>query len=611
MLRVLIIEDSPEDAELVELQLSKAGYQVAALRVSSKPAMEEALATAEWDVIVADYAVPGFGALAALQVLEHNGSDIPYIMISGVISDEQAVAVMRAGAHDYLRKNNLSRLPLIIEHEIQQAATRQQNRLMEANLRVQIAALNSAANSIVITDLKGNIQWVNAAFTKLTGYLADEAIGQNPRVLKSGKHDDQFYRQMWTTIISGSVWRGELINRRKDATLYVEEMTITPVRSAHGVTTHFVAVKEDITTRKQDEETLRRQASLIDLTPDAVIAIRMDGTVTSWNRGAEVLYGWSKDEAIGQRAPALFQTKFPQEPDQIQQQLRRTGGWASELVHRTKDGREIIVLSRWLAQFDANGEISEILESNTDISERKRTEIALIRSEKLASAGRMAATVAHEINNPLTSAISALYLLRIDPALPESIKKHLAVAEQELSRVAHITKQTLGFYREVGNPTLVNLAEVLDSVLDVYASRLRDKNITLRRRYRGTIRVNAIEGEVRQVVSNIIANSIDALPQKGELHVRLTGPHVLSGNRRIGRMTIADNGDGISPKNMTRIFEPFFTTKESIGTGLGLWVTSELVKKHDGKLQIKSKSGEGTVVSIWLPMERRQEERRV
>ncbi len=427
----------------------------------------------------------------------------------------------------------------------------------------------------------------------MTGYSDAEAIGQNPRVLKSGKHGDAFYRQMWSTIISGAVWRGEVINRRKDASLYVEEMTITPVRSTAGNITHFVAVKEDITARKQAEETLHRQASLIDLTPDAVIALRMDGTVTSWNRGAEVLYGWSKEEAIGRRAHALYQTKFPKDLKHIEEELRRTGRWSGELTQRKKDGHEMIALSRWRALFDAHGEVSEILESNTDISERKLTELALIRSEKLASVGRMAATVAHELNNPLTSAISALYLLRKDPALPHAARQYLAVAEQELSRVAHISKQSLGFYREVGNPTLVNLAEVLDSVLEIYAPRLRNKNISLTRRYRSATVVQAIEGEIRQVASNIIANSIDALPQWGELHVRITGPQLLSGQRRMVRMTIADNGEGISSKNLKRIGEPFFTTKKSVGTGLGLWVTSELVKKHDGKLQIKSRVGRG------------------
>lgn len=222
----------------------------------------------------------------------------------------------------------------------------------------------------------------------------------------------------------------------------------------------------------------------------------------------------------------------------------------------------------------------------------------------------MAATIAHEINNPLASTMNALYLVRTDPALPECVKHDLAVAEHELRRVSHITKQTLGIYREVGNPTSVDLPVVLDSLLDLYGSRLRNKHISVRRSYRCSAHILAIAGELCQIISNVIANSIDALPEGGKLHVRLFGPQILRGNRDMIRLTIADDGEGIAAENLKRIFEPFFTTKQSIGTGLGLWVTSELVKKHEGRLRIKSRLGKGTVLTVWLPMERRTQERK-
>ena len=246
----------------------------------------------------------------------------------------------------------------------------------------------------------------------------------------------------------------------------------------------------------------------------------------------------------------------------------------------------------------------------TDNTARKQTEEALIRSEKLACVGRMAATIAHEINNPLSSALNALYLVKTDPALPECVKGHLALAGQELGRVAHITKQTLGFFREVGDPTAVDIAGVFDSVLDIYGPRLRNKNVTVLRRYRSSTSIHTIEGEIRQIVSNLISNSLDALPRGGRLHVRLFEPQPLHGHRSMVRMTIADDGEGIATENLKRVLEPFFTTKESIGTGLGLWVTSELVKKHEGRMRLKSKLGRGTVVTIWLPMERRGQTRR-
>ena len=242
---------------------------------------------------------------------------------------------MRAGAHDYLRKDNISRLPLVIEHEMQQAAIRQQNRQLEAALRIHIAALNSAANSIVITDLNGTIQWVNAAFTKLTGYSAAEAIGKNPRVLKSGKHDHQFYRRHMEDdhFRLGMAWRNYQSPQGRD--LYVEEMTITPVRSEDS------SILTSLPSRKTSLRVNRPKNLAPPSLPDRprprrCHRLRMDGTITSWNRGAEALYGWSKEQAIGKPAHALFRQNSRKDWSTTYQQLRRTGSWSGELVHHTK-----------------------------------------------------------------------------------------------------------------------------------------------------------------------------------------------------------------------------------------------------------------------------------
>jgi signal transduction histidine kinase len=274
------------------------------------------------------------------------------------------------------------------------------------------------------------------------------------------------------------------------------------------------------------------------------------------------------------------------------------------------DGTVHWVATRGRAYFDTSGRAVRMSGVAMDITDRKQVEQSLIRSEKLASVGRMAATIAHEISNPLSSTINALFLVRTDPALPEEAKRYLSLAEQELNRVSHITKQTLGFYKEVGNPVALNAPEALDSILDLYAPRLKNKNISLQRSYGCSSRIFVIDGEFRQIVSGVIANSIDALPEGGTLHVRLSGPSALNAeSRSMLRLTIADNGEGIAEENLKRIFEPFFTTKQSIGTGLGLWVTSELVKKNGGKLRLRSRLGKGTVVTLWLPVERRELER--
>ncbi|MFB3813040.1 MAG: MASE1 domain-containing protein [Terriglobales bacterium] len=255
------------------------------------------------------------------------------------------------------------------------------------------------------------------------------------------------------------------------------------------------------------------------------------------------------------------------------------------------------------------GEVRMAVLTMEDITGPRRAEEALIRSEKLATVGRMAATVAHEINNPLAAAMNALFLASVDDSIPASVRQNLELADRELQRVAHITRQTLGFYRELGKSGAVQPAEVIDGILDLFGPKLRNKNITVRRRYTSTEQVYTVEGELRQIISNLVANAIDAVAPNGVLYVRTAGPADDRGGRPMVRFTIADNGAGIAPEHLKRIFEPFFTTKESVGTGLGLWVTCELVKKHEGKIRVRSRLGRGAVFSVWLPTERRRRQR--
>jgi signal transduction histidine kinase len=179
------------------------------------------------------------------------------------------------------------------------------------------------------------------------------------------------------------------------------------------------------------------------------------------------------------------------------------------------------------------------------------------------------------------------------------------MARRELQRVAHMTQQTLGLHREMGAASSVDLRKIADSVLNLYGPKLENKDIRVETRYFATAPVFAVEAEVRQILANLISNSIDALPHKGCIHLRIAAPSMLDEDRPAVRITIADNGSGIDPQHLKQVFEPFFSTKETTGTGLGLWVAQELVRKHDGKIKARSTPGQGTVFQIFLPIERR------
>ena len=233
----------------------------------------------------------------------------------------------------------------------------------------------------------------------------------------------------------------------------------------------------------------------------------------------------------------------------------------------------------------------------------KKAEEALIASEKLASVGRMAAVLAHEINNPLAAVMNLLFLAQNTADTPAPVHQYLKMADDELKRIAHITRQTLGFYRESTVPTTFHVATLLNSVIDLLQAKMVSTQVVVEKQCEDQLHMTAIFGELRQVISNLMLNSLDALGEDGRVTLRASRSRKpRDGSSRI-RITVADNGQGIDGAALPRLFEPFFTTKGSIGNGLGLWVCKQIIEKHGGSIWIRSRLCEphGTTFSIVLP----------
>jgi len=233
----------------------------------------------------------------------------------------------------------------------------------------------------------------------------------------------------------------------------------------------------------------------------------------------------------------------------------------------------------------------------------KKAEEALIGSEKLASAGRMAAVLAHEINNPLAAVMNLLFLAQTSADTPGPVRQYLEMADGELKRIAHITRQTLGFYRESTAPTTFRVVTLIDSVIDLLQAKIISTQVTVQKECDDLLEITASFGELRQVISNLMLNSLDALGEGGRVTLRAsTSQDPLNGSARI-RITLADSGQGIDATVLPRIFEPFFTTKGSIGNGLGLWVCKQIIEKHSGNIKVRSRTsdGHGTTFSMVLP----------
>lgn len=255
--------------------------------------------------------------------------------------------------------------------------------------------------------------------------------------------------------------------------------------------------------------------------------------------------------------------------------------------------------------FAEDGSVRAIAGATIELTQQKRAEAALMQSEKLAAVGRLASSIAHEINNPLESVMNLLYLARQHAALPE-VRDFLDTADRELRRVAMIANQTLRFYRQSTKPREIGCFELFTTVLSVYEGKLKNANIVVEKRKRARRPVTCLEGEIRQVLNNLVGNAIDAMPGGGRLLVRSREATDWKTGRRGLALTVADTGSGMDPETRPRIFEAFFTTKGIGGSGLGLWISSEIVDRHRGWIRVRSSQREerhGTVATMFLPFE--------
>jgi PAS domain S-box-containing protein len=394
--------------------------------------------------------------------------------------------------------------------------------------------------------------------------------------------------------------------------VHVEEYSIAPLDkwfesncypSADGLTVYF----RDITERKRTEQALRESEQrfrlLAETLPELVWVSDPFGSLSYLNERFMTYCGIPPDAVVG------FDWGQIVHPEELERVL---GAWTHsvqsgepyliELQLRAHDMSFRHFLARALPMRGASGEVERWVGSCTDIHDQKLAEEALRRSEKLAATGRLAASIAHEINNPLSSVTNLLYLARLDASVSPETRGYLESAEQELARVTHITTQTLRFHRQSKSAAVADLPEIMRSVLVLFRSRFASRRIEVVGEFGPDARIRCFADELRQVFTNLVSNSFDATPDGGMLRIRIRRAvaHGVSGLR----VTVADTGCGIPVEIQRRIFEPFFSTKDATGIGLGLWVSDGILKKHEARLSFRSRTAaerHGTVFSLFFP----------
>ena len=377
----------------------------------------------------------------------------------------------------------------------------------------------------------------------------------------------------------------------------------TPTESDLRVFDVLARQAADLLEHNQAALTTASLEAIVEFSDDAIVSKDLNGIITSWNRGAERLFGYSSHEAIGQPITILIPpSRFDEEPIILERTRKGESIEHYETVRRRKDGKELDISLTVSPIRDAQGRIIGASKIARDITERKQSEEALRKAEKLAAAGRMAATIAHEINNPLEAVTNLWYLLD-QSVLPPTAQEQLKMLGAELERVVHITKQTLAFYREGSKAVPIDLTESIEDAIKVFASMAELRGARIETDYRTSVTINAYPGELRQVFSNLIINSLEA--GATVIKVRMSPAVDVRRARRRGVLLIfADNGAGIPADAKSKVFEPFVTTKADKGTGLGLWVTKGIIHKHEGWIRVLSSTNSahrGTSFCIFFP----------
>lgn len=615
----LHLEDSDEDAALIEDLLRSAWPHCRVQRVVSKNDYERALELGGFDLILSDHAMPGFDGLSALDIAQRLCPDKPFIFISGTIGEERAIEALHRGAADYVIKDRPGRLVPAVRHTLRRLEDGERRRRSEEALRDsqerfrQLAEQSSDVFWFVAVN-PPKVLYISPAVERIWGLPAEHFYQDALTRLESIHPEDrQRVRQAYEAWAQGTQPRFEKEYRvvRPDGSISWVLDSGTIIRNHTGEIVRLSGIAKDITERRIAEDQLRDQATLLDRARDAIIATDLTHRIIYWNTSAERVYGWKAGEVFGRRLADLALGYEPADFAAAQARVLASGEWRGDFRLQHKSGDSIQVESTWSLVLGLEGQPRSILMIDTDVTEKRKMAIQLLRADRMDSIGMLAGGVAHDLNNVLAPIIMGADLLRVRLKDPTDLGI-VDNIERSATHGAALVRQLLNFARGgEGEQVEVAVEPLFEDVRKLLLQSL-PRSIDLHLSCASDLPLVKADGtQLKQLLLNLCLNARDAMPGGGRLEVRaqpvMVDPKMAEANpgAQPGRhllMTVADTGTGIPPGLLRKIFDPFFTTKGSgKGTGLGLSTVAGIVKSHGGFLNVESELGRGTAFHLFFP----------
>ena len=607
LIKVLLVEDNPGDVLLLQEFLQDVtSTQFELTPVESLKEALACLARHSFDIVLLDLSLPDSQGLETFVNIYRCAPLIPIVVLTGLDDETVAMKAMQEGAQDYIVKGQVDghltirAIRYAIERKQAQEILQQQKEMLQT-------IFDNIPVMLTFYDADGCIQLVNKAFETTLGWSSEEL--KKIDILREC-YPDPNYRASAIAFMqtANGTWRDFHTRNRSGEIL---ETSWANVRLPSGF---HVGIGQDITERKRAEQKIYEQAALLEITTNAIIVRDRENRIIFWNKGAEQLYGWSAPEALEKNATELLFKEVTPQLELVIKTVVEQGEWQGELQQVAKNGKEVIVESRWTLVRDETEQPKSILSVDTDITEKKYLELQILRAQRLESLGTLASGIAHDLNNILTPILTTAQLLPLKhPDLDERSMQLLRLLEGSAKRGADLVKQILSFARGVeGKRTCVQVGHLLWEVVKIAKSTF-PKSIEIEADIpmQEMGRVFADATNLHQVFMNLFVNARDAMPDGGKLIVSARNV-IIDDNyvkkhldARVGRylaITISDTGMGMSPEVLDRIFEPFFTTKEvGKGTGLGLSTSLGIVKSYGGFIIVSSEVGVGSTFKVYLP----------